>query len=112
MLYAACPYCGALNQGKVHSTEKNWWGYGAIEGGKEPYFGFPLYFQSAFGGKLIWAVNREHLQYLIDYLEADLREEPNNYRGMCQADHLPDFMKRAKNREGVVKALRKLQQDA
>jgi hypothetical protein len=108
-LYTPCPYCGALNQGKVHATKKRYWSYGEIEGGSEPYFGYPLYFQSTFGGKLIWAVNREHLQYLIDYLEADLREEPGGYRGMCQADHLPAFMKRAKNRSGIVKTLRKMQ---
>ncbi|MDR1162469.1 MAG: hypothetical protein LBM17_01340 [Candidatus Accumulibacter sp.] len=107
-LHVACPSCGALTVGTVHLTKHKWWTYGEVRDGKEPHFGYPLYFQGSFGGKLIWAVNREHLQYMIDYLEADLREKPSGAK-KGQADHMPTFMKLAKNRTGIVKVLRKMQ---
>ena len=58
----------------------------------------------------IWALNREHLTYLIDYLSADLREKPSgeNTTMRTQADMLPAFFKTAKNREGIIKCLEKL----
>lgn len=66
---------------------------------------------NCFYNKLVWALNWEHLHYLIHYLSADLREKPfSTYTIMkTQADHLPTFMKIAKNRKGIVKALEKIQ---
>ena len=63
-----------------------------------------------FQGKPVWALNREHLAYLIDYLSADLREKPLGRAKKTQADHLPTFMKTAKNRERIVKLLRQMQE--
>ena len=80
-----------------------------IREGKEPYFGLELWFLSYFQGKPVWAINREHLAYLIDYLSADLREKPFGLPKRTQADHLPTFMKTAKNRERIVKLLKKMQ---
>ena len=54
--------------------------------------------------------NREHLAYLIDYLSADLREKPLGRAKKTQSDSLPTFMKTAKNRERIVKLLKKLQE--
>ena len=81
---------------------------------EDPYFHYPLYFQASFRGKTIWALNREHLQYLIDYLSADLRTVQSDfhkkYKTMrSQSDMLPTFMKTAKNRDGIIKMLTKLQ---
>ena len=50
------------------------------------------------------------ISYLIDYLSADLREKPLGRAKKTQADHLPTFMKTAKNRERIVKLLKKLQE--
>ncbi|WP_040646670.1 hypothetical protein [Pseudoflavonifractor capillosus] len=52
----------------------------------------------------------ESIAYLIDYLSADLREKPSGSQKKTQADHLPTFMKTAKNRERIVKLLKKLQE--
>ena len=60
-----------------------------------------LWFLTSFQGKPVWALNREHLAYLIDYLSADLREKPLGSPQKTQADHLPAFMKTAKNREAA-----------
>lgn len=81
---------------------------------EDPYFHYPLYFQASYRGKTIWAFNREHLQYLIGYLSAGIRTAQadfhETYRTMrTQSDMLPAFMKAAKNREGIVKQLTKLQ---
>lgn len=85
-----------------------------IRHAKDPYFHYPLYFQTSCRGKTIWALNREHLQYLIDYLSADIRTVQfdfyKTYKTMrSQSDMLPTFMKTAKNRERIVKQLTKLQ---
>ncbi len=52
--------------------------------------GLELWFLTSFQGKPVWALNREHLAYLIDYLSADLREKPlGRAKKKTQADHLP-----------------------
>ncbi|MBC1744232.1 hypothetical protein HCA06_14375 [Listeria welshimeri] len=69
---------------------------GEINNGHEPYFKLELWFLTSYDNKLVWALNREHLNYLIDYLSADLREKTSStYTIMkTQADHLPRLGKR------------------
>ena len=67
-------------------------------------------FLTSFQGKPVWVLNREYLAYLIGYLSADLREKPSGSQKKTQADHLPTFMKTAKNRGRIVKLLKKLQE--
>lgn len=110
-LYVQCPHCGYPMSGKIHKTTRNYLSYtGEIKDGHEPYFGFELWFLTSFRSKTIWAINREHLAYMIEYLRADLREKSNEDMSMkSQADHLPTFMKTAKNRDEIVKKLKELQ---
>ena len=96
--------------GEVHKTAEAFSYIGEIRDGREPYFGLELWFLTSFQGKPVWALNREHLAYLIDYLSAGLREKPPGSPPKTQADHLPTVMKTAKNRERIVKLLRKLQE--
>ena len=109
MLNVSCPYCGSIMPGKVQKTSPCIIIEG-IKSGREPFFGFELWFLTEYRGKLIWALNREHLTYLIDYLSAELREKPSgeNTTMRTQADMLPAFFKTAKNREGIIKCLEKL----
>jgi hypothetical protein len=109
VLHVACPYCKTRMPGEVQRTAQSFSYAAEIRDGKEPYFGLELWFLSSFQGKPVWAVNREHLGYLIDYLSADLREKPFGFPRRTQADHLPTFMKTAKNRERIVKLLKKMQ---
>ncbi|MDE5777280.1 MAG: hypothetical protein K2I10_02035 [Lachnospiraceae bacterium] len=110
MLYVACPCCGYTAPGKVLKSL----GYrytGGIENGREPFFGFELWFLTSYDRKFVWALNREHLAYLIDYLSADLREKPPIHGTMrTQADQIPAFMKTAKNRDRIVKCLKRMQE--
>jgi hypothetical protein len=109
VLNVACPHCGTQMQGKVHKTAEAFSYTAEIQDGKEPYFGLELWFLTFFQGKPVWALNRKHLGYLIQYLSADLRLKPFNITGMSQSDHLPTFMKTAKNRERIVKLLEQMQ---
>ena len=96
--------------GEVHKTAEAFSYAAEIQDEREPYFGLELWFLTSYQGKLIWALNREHLAYLIDYISADLREKPFNIPRKTQADHLPTFMKTAKNRNQIMKLLKKLQE--
>lgn len=108
-----CPYCEEFVIGDVSKEQQNIV-LEDIRHAEDPYFHYPLYFQANYRGKIIWALNREHLQYLIDYLSADIRTVQSDfyetYKTMrSQSDILPAFMKTAKNRDGIVKLLTKLQ---
>lgn len=110
-----CLYCKESVTGEIQSpVKKSCVVFEDIRQAKDPYFHYPLYFQGSYRGKIVWALNREHLQYLIDYLSADIRTVPFDFHETygtmrSQSDMLPTFMKTAKNREGIVKLLTRLQ---
>lgn len=109
-----CPYCEEVVIGDVSDKREQHVVFEDIRHAEDPYFHYPFYFQASYRGNIIWALNREHLQYLIDYLSADIRTvQPDfhkTYKTMrSQSDRLPTFMKTAKNRDGIVKLLIKLQ---
>ena len=109
-LRVACPFCGHMTAGKVHRTRQGFTYYSEVQNGREPFFGFELWFLSYLGRIAVWALNSEHLNYLFVYLSADLRQKPAGYFSQhAQADHLPTFMKTAKNRERIVKLLQGMQ---
>lgn len=112
VLQVACPYCGHELPGRVQTVPRGWYtNYGDIRQGREPYFGLELWFLSSFRGRPVWALNREHLTWLMDYIRADLRERPAvGYLGRMQSGHLPAFMKTAKNRAGILKCLKRMQE--
>lgn len=111
MLHVTCPFCGYMMSGEVHKTAEKFTYLGEVKNACEPFFGFELWFLTFFRNKPVWALNRDHLAYLIDYLSADLREKPPEYQAMnTQAAHLPTFMKTAKNRDRIVKLLKMMQQ--
>lgn len=107
-----CPYCAEIVIGNVSDKRSRQVVLTDIRHAEDPYFHYPLYFQADYRGNIIWALNREHLQYLIDYLSADLRMAPSDIGQTLrsQSDRLPAFMKTAKNRDGIVKLLTKLQE--
>ena len=112
VLRVTCPYCGFAAPGRVEQTGKQvWYGEGGdLRQGQDPAFGFDLWFLTSFGGRPVWALNREHLAYLIGYLSAGLREKPAGRFGLrTEADTLPGFMKTAKNRDRLVRRLKELQ---
>lgn len=104
-----CPRCGHKMPGKIQKTPACIY-TDEIRDGCEPFFGLRLWFFTHYDGKPLWALNRGHLAYLIDYLDAGLREEPSTYSGTMRtaSDRLPAFLKTAKNRAGIVKRLKQM----
>lgn len=102
-----CPSCGFKAEYtpniSAYSPKKN---LNGMQG--DPFFGFPLWFQSSVKGNLFWAYNREHLEEIRTYVEADLRERQSSYARTMVA-YLPQFIKEAKNREDVLKVIKDLQ---
>jgi hypothetical protein len=54
---------------------------------------------------VLWALNEDHLDSLEDFVSAHMREA---YPNATMASRLPEWMKSAKNREDVLKCIRKL----
>jgi len=109
VLNVTCSYCNHLKQGTMQKINlKYQLEYSEIKNGIEPYFGFPLYYQTSFDGKVIWAYNRNHLVYLIEYIDADIRETIRVCQSGKASYFLPKFMTLAKNRNQIVKLLKRL----
>ena len=70
LVHIRCPHCGTGNQAKMHKREVGRGYYQDIRHGRDPIFDLELYFLDYIRGKQIWAVNREHLNYLIAYVSA------------------------------------------
>ena len=71
---------------------------------KDPIFGVSLWLQEQIKGNLFWAYNIDHLNYLEEYISADLRIR----EGMTMAAKLPQFIKESKNRERLLKLIGRL----
>lgn len=75
---------------------------------KDMWYGLTLWFQKEFDGSIFWAYNLDHIDYLERYIGADLRER--NVKGSYNStlvSRLPQFVKAAKNREKLLKILKK-----
>jgi len=59
-----CPYCEEFVMGNLLDTLKTpTIIFQDIRHAKDPFFHYPLYFQISYRGEIIWALNREHLQW-------------------------------------------------
>lgn len=75
-----------------------------FEDGIERRFGTPLWLRTeCCGGHLLWANNTDHLAYLERYVAAGLRERPPGPAPLSWK--LPAWMKDAKNRQEVLRAM-------
>ncbi|MHA7965611.1 hypothetical protein ACX93W_15925 [Paenibacillus sp. CAU 1782] len=108
-IHVECPHCGSLNQCELQRNEAYRGYYRDIRNGRDPLFGMELYFSDYVRGKAIWALNRPHLNYLISYISADLRLRGGDAPLKTASHFLPAYMKLAKNRAAMVRALTKLQ---
>lgn len=76
----------------------------------DPYFHQKLWLQSPCCGEILWFYNRPHLQWVEDYVRATLRErKPHpNYKNKTLSSRLPGWIKKAKNREPIIRAIQKM----
>jgi hypothetical protein len=92
-----CEYCGYV---------KEWTGKRiAPTEGRDWYFDCPLWLQGPCCGEVLWAFNPRHLQFLEDFVRADFRETHYN---ASLASRLPEGMKLGKNREEVLRCVKKV----
>ena len=65
------------------------------------------YLQIPCCGQMLWAINLEHLDFLENYVVADIRERlPNINKSL--ASRLPQWMKSNKNRKEILKCISNL----
>jgi len=74
----------------------------------DPYFGLQLWLQIPFDDNILWAYNFDHLAYLKNYVGAKLREAPGGGK-YSLIWRLPSFIKVAKNRDRILKAISRLE---
>ncbi len=101
-----CKYCKTINM-----VSQNWESY--VEkyhesGIVDPAFGLPLWYQDTVKGNNLWAYNLRHLTEIKNYVKATLRERTTDKFKMTMVEKLPDFIKFAKNREEVLKAIERM----
>jgi hypothetical protein len=78
---------------------------------RDVYFGLALWLQTPCAGEVLWAYNRRHLSLLESFVRAKHRERPREAtmrRNKSVASRLPKWLKSAKHREQVLRAIDKL----
>lgn len=108
MYKTECPHCNFQEEWKTKSYRVK--EESKVDNGlaKEMWYDLPLWFQKEVNGNLFWAYNLNHIDYLERYIKADLRERNNDGSGNgTMVSRLPQFVKAAKNREKLLKILKK-----
>ena len=98
-----CKNCRTINK-----VNENWESYISKyndSGIVDPAFGLPFWYQDSVKGNIIWAYNIKHLTEIKNYVRATLRERVTDKFKMTMVEKLPDFIKLAKNRKEVLKAI-------
>jgi len=104
-----CPFCGYYKKQSngpavTFSSQKEVTNNVVIGGSFDWYFQQPLWLQSECCGEVLWAYNEKHLAFLRQYVAAKLRSRvPNINKSMVS--RLPKWMKSAKNREAILRAI-------
>ncbi|MBH1936417.1 hypothetical protein I5Q34_19415 [Streptomyces sp. AV19] len=101
-----CHACG-LSRRTTDSTLRFHWGSAT-----DPYFQAPLWLRAKTRHGPLWAYNREHLELIRQFVASSLRERDAWYeqgRKMTLIARLPVWVKRAKNRAEVLRAIERLQ---
>lgn len=75
---------------------------------RERTFGAELYLQEATSKGNVFALNESHAQTLLDYITSNLRNQPRTESLKRMFALLPSWMKAAKNRPVIEKALKRL----
>lgn len=84
---------------------------GTAQPATDPYFGMPLWFQVETRHGWLWAYNLEHLDLIRRFVQASLRERAPWYdtgQKMTLVARLPVWIKRAKNRDEILRAVSRI----
>jgi hypothetical protein len=103
-----CSSCDTINKVRENLTEM-YLPY-SKERISDPAFGLPLWYTDAVKGETIWAYNVQHLQEIKSYVVSKLRERTTDRFKMTMVEKLPEFIKSAKNREEILKAIGRMEE--
>jgi hypothetical protein len=95
----------------VNRVKENWEAYVLPynkNGLNDPVFGLRLWYQIEVKEELLWAYNERHLAEIKAYVASALRERTTTRYKMTMVEKLPEFIKLAKNREEILKAIEKM----
>lgn len=101
-----CRGCGASHRYPVH-TASNW-----TDHDHDCSSGLPYFLQTTVRGRVLWASNLDHLQFLENYVRAQLRERFLGSTHKTTAARLPVWIKGANNRAELLRALATLRAKA
>ena len=120
-----CPHCqqaALIRSTSYSSADRKWtsdcfcancvkaWQFhpgGYAVNDSHPYRYLPLWLQTNCCGEVLWAFNREHLEFLEEYVSQTLRKRPHNFNGSLQS-RLPKWILSAKNRQAVLRGIKRL----
>ncbi|MEU3189110.1 hypothetical protein ABZ686_00360 [Streptomyces sp. NPDC006992] len=103
--------CGSCGLSRVWSGRHATLSHGTAQPATDPYFGVPLWLQIETRHGWLWAYNLEHLDLIHRFVQASLRERAPWYdtgQTMTLVARLPVWIKRAKNRDEVVRAVSRI----
>ncbi|QHS54037.1 hypothetical protein GWR56_00160 [Mucilaginibacter sp. 14171R-50] len=102
-----CFNCGKTEKYEPRNEMQEWYfkDTGKLSDG---YFGLPFWLSKNFRGDDFFAYNYRHLEYLKQYISADLRERDNRSH-WTMVEKLPDWIKSAKNRDKLIKLITELE---
>ncbi|WP_344464521.1 hypothetical protein [Kitasatospora kazusensis] len=103
-----CRHCGLA---KAMTSRRLTFSRGTTRGATDPYFGLPLLLQTETRHGWLWAYNPERLTLIRSYAAASLRERVPWYdtgQKMTLVARLPVWIKHAKNRDEVLRAVDRL----
>ena len=90
-----CKLCGMLKNPTMGS-----WGNGT-------FMGLNLWLRTNCCGHVLWAYNKDHLDFLDSYITSSLRERiPNKNQSL--ASRLPEWIKNRKNRQELTRGVERL----
>jgi predicted RNA-binding Zn-ribbon protein involved in translation (DUF1610 family) len=102
-----CPNCGETENYEPRNVSQEWYfkDTGQLS---ERYFGLPVWLTANFRGNDFFAFNYKHLEYLKQYISADLRER-NNRTHWTMVEKLPSWITSGKNRDKILKLISDLE---
>lgn len=101
-LTGQCSRCG-----EGYRLSARWTPFHDAGGSRERFFGTQLYLRKETAKGTVWGYNREHIEALSHYIASDRRDrEDGNVRALV--NNLPGWIKQAKNRDLVARALARL----
>jgi predicted RNA-binding Zn-ribbon protein involved in translation (DUF1610 family) len=104
----SCKACGSYKDWAESGISRTW----KNEPPVDDYFHYPLWLQAPCCGQTLWAYNLEHLDFIEAFVSAGLRESQcdENYHWSNRSlfSRLPRWIQSAKNRESILKVIKKI----